>query len=145
MALRRRQARSESRWIFAYCVDTWTEKICNQRLMKRLISGLPLLLFTATTLLAQSASPDDTGVTASATPEIINDKAAAAGIAAIFGGFCLIWLVFLAIWLMKDAKRRQSPNKTLVTVLAWIPATTVIGLIVHLVTRPKTIPGAPNP
>src|ERR1700730_17544760 len=116
--------------------------------MKRLISGLPLLLFTATTLLAQSSPPDD--ATASATPEI-SDKAAAAGIAAIFGGFCLIWLVFLAIWLfiaiwvMKEAKRRQSPNATLVTVLAWIPATTVIGLIVHLVTRPKTIPGAPNP
>ncbi len=117
--------------------------------MKRLISGLPLL-FTATALLAQSSSPDD-AATASATPEIISDKAAA-GFAALFGGlFCVIWLVFLAIWLwiaiwiMKDAKRRQSPNATLVTVLGWIPATTIIGLIVHLVTRPKTIPGAPNP
>ena len=115
--------------------------------MKRLISGLPLF-FTATTLFAQT-SPDDAVAVASATPEM--DKATAAGIAAIFGGFCLIWLVFLAIWLfiaiwvMKDAKRRQSPNATLVTVLAWIPPTTVIGLIVHLVTRPKTIPGSPNP
>jgi hypothetical protein len=115
--------------------------------MKRLISGLPLLV-TATTLFAQT-SPDDAAVVASATPEM--DKATAAGIAAIFGGFCLIWLIFLAIWLfiaiwvMKDAKRRQSPNATLVTVLAWIPPTTVIGLIVHLVTRPKTIPGSPNP
>ena len=118
--------------------------------MKRLISGLPLF-FTAATLLAQSAAPEDAAAVASATPDVISDKAAAAGIMAIFGGFCLIWLVFLAIWLwiaiwvMKDAKRRQSPNATLVTVLAWIPATTVIGLIVHLVTRPKTIPGAPNP
>jgi hypothetical protein len=42
---------------------------------------------------------------------------------------------------MKDAKRRNSPNATLVTVLAWIPFTTVIGLIVHLVTRPKTVGG----
>lgn len=115
--------------------------------MKRLISGLPLL-FTATTLLAQS--PDDATATASATPEI-SDKAAA-GIAALIGGtVCIIWIVFLviwlwiAIWVMKDAKRRQSPNATLVTVLAWIPATTIIGLIVHLVTRPKTIPGPPNP
>lgn len=116
--------------------------------MKRLISGLPFL-FTATTLLAQAATPDDSTATASATPDI--DKAAA-GIAALIGGtVCIIWIVFLviwlwiAIWVMKDAKRRQSPNATLVTVLAWIPATTVIGLIVHLVTRPKTIPGAPNP
>jgi hypothetical protein len=113
--------------------------------MKRLISGLPLLFFTAANLFAQSSPPNDTS-----TPEI-SDKAAA-GIAALIGGtVCIIWIVFLviwlwiAIWVMKDAKRRQSPNATLVTVLAWIPATTVIGLIVHLVTRPKTIPGAPNP
>jgi hypothetical protein len=116
--------------------------------MKRLISGLPLL-FAAPALFAQNAAPEDAAAVASATPEM--DKATAAGIAAIFTGFCLIWLVFLAIWLfiaiwvMKDAKRRQSPNATLVTVLAWIPPTTVIGLIVHLVTRPKTIPGSPNP
>jgi ABC-type phosphate transport system permease subunit len=116
--------------------------------MKRLISGLPLL-FTAATLLAQSSSPDDTG--ASSTPEVMSDKAA--GIAALIGGsFCLIFVVVwlaiwlgIAIWVTKDAKRRQSPNATLVTVLAWIPPTTVIGLIVHLVTRPKTIPGSPNP
>jgi 4-amino-4-deoxy-L-arabinose transferase-like glycosyltransferase len=116
--------------------------------MKRLISGLPLL-FTATTLFAQSSSPDDAAATAAATPEIISDKAAA-GFAALFGGlFCVIWLVFLAIWLwiaiwiMKDAKRRQSPNATLVIVLGWLVP--LVGLIVHLATRPKTIPGAPNP
>ena len=88
---------------------------------------------------------------ASATPEVLSDKAAA-GLVAGACGLALIpmliglalWL-WIAIWVMKDAKRRQSPNATLVTVLAWIPATTVIGLIVHLVTRPKTIPGAPNP
>jgi hypothetical protein len=116
--------------------------------MKRLISGLPLL-FTATTLLAQGSSPDDAAATANATPEIISDKAAA-GFAALFGGlFCVIWLVFLAIWLwiaiwiMKDAKRRQSPNATLVIVLGWLVP--LVGLIVHLATRPKTIPGPPNP
>src|ERR1700730_15425868 len=105
--------------------------------MKRLVSGLPLLFFTAANLLAQNPSPDDTS-----SPEV-SDKAAA-GIAALIGGaVCIFWIVFLviwlgiAIWVMKDAKRRQSPNATLVTVLAWIPATTVIGLIVHLVTRPK--------
>ena len=111
--------------------------------MKRLISGLPLLFFTAANLLAQSPPPDD-----SSTPQI-SDKAAA-GIAALFGGlFCVIWLVFLAIWLwiaiwiMKDAKRRQSPNATLVIVLGWLVP--LVGLIVHLATRPKTIPGPPNP
>jgi hypothetical protein len=117
--------------------------------MKRLISGLPFL-FTAATLLAQTSPADDSSTAVvSPTPDI--DKAAA-GIAALIGGtVCIIWCVFLviwlwiAIWVMKDAKRRQSPNATLVTILAWIPATTVIGLIVHLVTRPKTIPGAPNP
>jgi hypothetical protein len=110
--------------------------------MKRLLSGLPLF-FTAATLLAQ----DDP----TATPIQLSEKQAAGLIAAIAGCWliaCLGGLAFwlgIAIWVTKDAKRRQSPNATLVTVLAWIPATTVIGLIVHLVTRPKTIPGAPNP
>ena len=110
--------------------------------MKRLISGLPFL-FTAATLLAQ----DD----ASPTPTQLTDKEAAGLIAGACGIMLIPMLISLALWLgiaiwvMKDAKRRQSPNATLVTVLAWIPATTVIGLIVHLVTRPKTIPGAPNP
>jgi ABC-type phosphate transport system permease subunit len=109
--------------------------------MKRLISGLPFL-FTAATLLAQDDSP---------TPTQLTDKEAAGLVAGACGIMMIpmiisiaLWL-WIAIWVMKDAKRRQSPNATLVTVLAWIPATTVIGLIVHLVTRPKTIPGAPNP
>jgi hypothetical protein len=71
--------------------------------------------------------------------------AAAGAAGALLGGGCAliqcgvsvaIWLV-IAIWVMKDAKRRNSPNATLVTVLAWIPFTTIIGLIVHLITRPK--------
>lgn len=71
--------------------------------------------------------------------------AAAGAAGALIGGGCalvqcvislVIWLA-IAIWVMKDAKRRNSPNATLVTVLAWIPFTTIIGLIVHLITRPK--------
>jgi hypothetical protein len=97
-------------------------------------------------MLAQSPTPDESG-----TPVQLTDKQAAGAIAGVFGVICLFYLVMIAIWLwiaiwiMRDAKRRQSPNATLVTILGWIPATTIIGLIVHLVTRPKTIPGAPNP
>jgi hypothetical protein len=111
--------------------------------MKRLISGLPLFVFAAT-LLAQSPEPS-----ASSTAEM-SDAAAAAAAAGIFGvyGACcffqvLLWLVmvggwiFTGIWVMNDAKSRNSENAQLVTILAWIPATWVIGLIVHLVTRPK--------
>ena len=97
--------------------------------MKRLLFGLPLAL-TVTTLLAQEATPTELS------------GAAAAG---LFGGVCIfqlimiaIWL-FVAIWIMRDAKKRNSPNATLVTVLGWL--IWPVGLIVHLVTRPKTIPG----
>lgn len=55
-----------------------------------------------------------------------------------------IWLV-IAIWVTKDAQRRNSPNATLVIVLAWIPFTTLIGLIVHLITRPKDGAGGGTP
>lgn len=111
--------------------------------MKRLLAVLPLLFFTAANVLAQASPAADD----SATPAQISGGA----VAGVFGAICLFYLViiavwiFIAIWIMRDAKRRQSPNATLVTILGWIPATTLIGLIVHLVTRPKTIPGAPNP
>lgn len=105
--------------------------------MKRLLYGLPLTL-TVSNLLAQTDSP---------TPSELSGAAAAG----ILGGVCVFYLImiaiwlFIAIWIMRDAKKRNSPNRTLVTVLGWIPMTTIIGLIVHLVTRPKTIPGSPNP
>jgi hypothetical protein len=105
--------------------------------MKRLLLGSPLVFLTASALLAQDAST---------TPEI--SGAAAAG---VFGVVCIFYLIGIALWLwaaiwvMKDAKRRNSPNKTLVTVLTWIPFTWVIGWIIHLVTRPKTVAGSPNP
>jgi hypothetical protein len=99
--------------------------------MKRLLFGLPLAL-TVSSLLAQTTSDSPAELSG----------AAAAG---IFGGVCIfqiimiaIWL-FVAIWIMRDAKKRNSPNATLVTVLGWL--VWPIGLIVHLVTRPKTIPG----
>ena len=45
-----------------------------------------------------------------------------------------IWL-FVAIWIMRDAKSRQSENAQLVTILGWLVP--LVGLIVHLVTRPN--------
>jgi hypothetical protein len=111
--------------------------------MKRLISGIPFFLFAAT-MLAQDASPAET-----ATPIQLTDKEAAGlvagclavGLIPILIGIA-IWL-WIAIWIMKDSARRQSPNRTLVVVLGWLIP--IVGLIVHLATRPKTIPGAPNP
>lgn len=115
--------------------------------MKRLISGLPLF-FTTVTLLAQDASPD---ATADTTPIQLTDAQAAGVFAAICGLGVIpivisvaLWL-WAAIWVTKDANRRQSPNAGLVKVLTWIPFTWFIGWIIHLATRPKTIPGAPNP
>lgn len=115
--------------------------------MKRLLSSLPLLFFTVTTVLAQSASPDD--ATAGTTPTQLSDEAAAGIVAGVCGLALIpiligiaIWL-WIAIWIMKDSARRQSPNRTLVVVLGWLVP--IVGLIVHLATRPKTIPGAPNP
>src|SRR6476646_5116073 len=103
-----------------------------------------LLVPSAVLFSLVSAFAQDTPTPADTSPPSAMAKA---GIAAACGGFLLFWLIcigvwiFLAIWIMRDAKRRNSPNATLVTVLGWIPFTTVIGLIVHLITRPKdTLP-----
>jgi hypothetical protein len=102
--------------------------------MKRLLAGSPFF-FTVPALLAQTSTD---------TPADLSGAAAAG----IFGGVCIFQLImiaiwiFVAIWIMRDAKKRQSPNATLVTVLGWL--IWPVGLIVHLVTRPKTIPGG-NP
>ena len=108
--------------------------------MKRLLSGSALTFLSTSVLLAQTESP---------TPVQLTD-AQAAGLFATICGMGLIpilisvglWL-WAAIWVTKDATRRQSPNAGLVKVLTWIPFTWVIGWIIHLVTRPKTIPGGP--
>jgi|ERR1700719_1531830 hypothetical protein len=101
--------------------------------MKRLLFGSSLTFLTASAILAQDASP---------TPEInAGALAACAGIGLIVPLISLgIWL-WIAIWIMKDSARRQSPNRTLVVVLGWLVP--LVGLIVHLATRPKTIPGGP--
>jgi len=112
--------------------------------MKRSIPVLPFLLLSAN-LLAQSPSPDSSS---SPTAEQAAAAAAAAtGVAGLGFACCIAYFlcialaigawIFTAIWIMKDAKARNSENAQLVTILGWIPATWVVGLIVHLVTRPK--------
>jgi hypothetical protein len=112
--------------------------------MKRVLAGLPLF-FSIATLLAQRVSPQ---ATASATPNPADAAAVAAVGAGIFGmyGVCCVFQallfaavlagwIFLGIWIMNDAKSRQSENAQLVTILGWLVP--VVGLIVHLVTRPN--------
>ncbi len=106
--------------------------------MKRLIAGLPFV-FTATALLAQEET---------STPIQLTEKQAAGLVAGICGVMLIptlisigLWL-WIAIWIMKDSARRKSPNRTLVVVLGWLFP--LVGLIVHLITRPP-LPGAPPP
>jgi NhaP-type Na+/H+ or K+/H+ antiporter len=102
--------------------------------MKRLLAGLPFF-FIVTALLAQTSTDSPADLSGAAAAGIF-------GVACIFQLVMIaIWL-FVAIWIMRDAKKRQSPNATLVTILGWL--VWPVGLIVHLVTRPKTIPGG-NP
>ncbi len=112
--------------------------------MKRSIRALPFFLLTAD-LLAQSTSPSPTSTISAedaAAAAAAATGAAGLGIACCIAYFLCIALaiaawIFTAIWIMKDAKARNSENAQLVTILGWIPATWVVGLIVHLVTRPK--------
>jgi len=110
--------------------------------MKRLISAFPFLLITANAL-AQRSSPS-----ASNSPSAEDAAAAAAAATGVAGmGFacCFFYFLFIAgslaawiftgIWVMKDAKARNSENAQLVTILGWV--VWPVGLIMHLVTRPK--------
>lgn len=111
--------------------------------MKRLICGMPFLLFAAN-LFAQQSTPSPSP---SGTIDPAAAAAAAAGIFGVYGACCIFQMLLIcasiagwlwaAIFVMNDAKARNSENAQLVTVLTWIPPTWLIGLIVHLVTRPK--------
>jgi hypothetical protein len=112
--------------------------------MKRSISALPFLLAAASALAQQ---PTPTVSNSPSAEEAAAAAAAATGMAGMGVACCVLYFlaiaasigawIFTALWIMKDAKARNSENAQLVTILGWIPATWVIGLIVHLVTRPK--------
>jgi|GEM_PF-580641 len=114
--------------------------------MKRLVSGLPLF-FTAASLFAQRVTPSLSPKNSPSAEDAAAAAAAATGIAGVGFACCFLYFllialwvgawIFTAIWIMNDAKSRQSEYAQLVTVLGWIPFTWVIALIVHLVTRPK--------
>jgi heme/copper-type cytochrome/quinol oxidase subunit 2 len=107
--------------------------------MKRFLSGLPLFFIVAS-LFAQRSTPS-----ANSSPDSAEAAAAAAGIAGVGFACCFLYLlliagclaawIFIAIWIMRDAKSRQSENAQLVTILGWLVP--VVGLIVHLATRPN--------
>jgi hypothetical protein len=108
--------------------------------MKRFIFGFPFLLGAAN-LFAQRNSPSPRYSPSA------EDAAAVAGAAGVGIACCIVYVlliavsigawIFTALWIMKDARSRNSENAQLVTILGWIPFTWVIALIVHLVTRPK--------
>jgi hypothetical protein len=114
--------------------------------MKRFIPGLPIF-FAIADLLAQSASPTVTPDFSPSAEEAAAAAAAATGLAGLGFVCCFLYVllivatvgawIFTGLWVMKDAKARNSENAQLVTVLAWIPFTWWLGLIIHLATRPK--------
>jgi heme/copper-type cytochrome/quinol oxidase subunit 2 len=107
--------------------------------MKRFLSSLPLF-FVVANLFAQRSTPS-----ANSSPDAAESAAAAAGLAGVGFACCFLYLlliagclaawIFVAIWIMRDAKSRQSENAQLVTILGWLVP--VVGLIVHLATRPN--------
>ena len=111
--------------------------------MKRVLAGFPLFFSIANLFAQRSPRPSP-----SSSPSA-EDAAAAAVAATGFAGmgiaccfvYVLMILVFIGVWIfigifvMRDAKSRQSENAQLVTILGWLVP--MVGLIVHLVTRPN--------
>jgi hypothetical protein len=111
--------------------------------MKRVLAGLPLF-FSIANLLAQR-SPRPSPSTSPSAEDVAAVAAATTGLAGMGFACCFVYLlmfavcigawIFIGIFVMRDAKSRQSENAQLVTILGWLVP--VVGLIVHLVTRPK--------
>jgi lysylphosphatidylglycerol synthetase-like protein (DUF2156 family) len=111
--------------------------------MKRVLAGLPLF-FSIANLLAQR-SPRPSPSTSPSAEDVAAVAAATTGLAGMGFACCFVYLlmfavcigawIFIGIFVMRDAKSRQSENAQLVTILGWLVP--VVGLIVHLVTRPN--------
>lgn len=111
--------------------------------MKRLFAAVPWFLFAATVLARATPSPSPSAT--------IDPAAAAAATTAVAGLFglqmvcCFGYVFFIAlmigawiftgIFVMNDAKNRNSENAQTVTLLGWL--IWPVGLIMHLATRPK--------
>ena len=101
--------------------------------MKRLLLSLTLLMFPLV-LLAQDATESPAATDA----ENMAGALAALGCSVIP---CLIGLaiqIALAVWVYKDAKKRGMENAVLLTVVTAL--TGLIGLLIYLLMRPKTMP-----
>jgi lysylphosphatidylglycerol synthetase-like protein (DUF2156 family) len=111
--------------------------------MKRVLAGLPLF-FSIANLFAQR-SPRPSPSSSPSAEDVAAVAAATTGLAGMGFACCFVYLlmiavcigawIFIGIFVMRDAKSRQSENAQLVTILGWLVP--VVGLIVHLVTRPN--------
>lgn len=112
--------------------------------MKRFIAALPILL-AAAPLLAQRSTPSVSPSYSPTAEDAAAAAAAATGLVGLSFACCFLYFlmiavmiggwIFTGIWVMKDAKARNSENAQLVTILGWV--VWPVGLIVHLATRPK--------
>ena len=127
---------------FRNYIDSCRRHALSIPIMKRLIPALPFLLITAN-VLAQRTSPAASN--SPSTEDAAAAAAAATGMAGMGFACCFFYFLFIAgmlgawiftgIWVMKDAKARNSENAQLVTILGWV--IWPVGLIMHLATRPK--------
>lgn len=101
--------------------------------MKRLFA-VPLVLFAATNILAQSSTP--------------NDAAAAAAAGTLGAGCCgsflfvifaivamLVLNILLLVWVARDAKSRGMDNSVMWMILVFF--TSLLGLIIYIFSRPQ--------
>jgi hypothetical protein len=111
--------------------------------MKRVLASLPLF-FSIANLLAQrsprpspssSPSAEDVAAVAAVTTGVAGMGMACCFVYVLMIALCIGAWIFIGIWIMRDAKSRQSENAQLVTILGWLVP--VVGLIVHLSTRPN--------
>jgi uncharacterized membrane protein YhaH (DUF805 family) len=99
---------------------------------------VPLLLFAAANLLAQSPTPDDAAAAAQAA------AASSAGGAMCCGGFLFMVFAIVAIFALNIAMliwvARDAKNRGMDTAIGWmflVMFTSVIGLFIYIFSRPN--------